>query len=279
MAYTYYYTMEYLPKRFTASQQQVRNRQQIYNFKDGKSCPIVINNLIQAINRITAGNKSQYVIGFIPASTQQKTHTRFHAVSLRLKSATGVNAFVDLVTRRRDTEAGHISGKSSNPAADFSVNRSYCHGKKVILIDDVITRGVTFSDTAKKIQNEGATAVIGLFVGKTVSPGHSPHSMYIMGNLWKSTLDVESSRQVRYDEFYDPYDEWMDQEARIEAAIAEAEERQWEEEARIEDAIARAEERQWEEEARIEDAIAEAEEAYYEDFIEPDYEDYYDGPY
>lgn len=244
MAYTYYYTMEYLPKRFTASPQQVRNRQQIYNFKDGKSCPIVINNLIQAINRITAGNKSQYVIGFIPASTQQKTNTRFHDVSLRLESATGVNAFVDLVTRRRDTEAGHISGKSSNPAADFSVNRSYCHGKKVILIDDVITipRGVTFSYTAKKIQNEGATAVIGLFVGKTVSPGHSPHSTYIMGNLWKSTLDVESARQVRYDEFYDPYDEWMDQEA------------------------------------RIEDAIARAEEAYYEDFIEPDYEDYYDEP-
>ena len=259
MAYTYYYTMEYLPKRFTASPQQVRNRQQIYNFKDGKSCPIVINNLIQAINRITDGNKFQYVIGFIPASTQQKTYTRFHDVSLQLKSATGVNAFVDLVTRRRDTEAGHISGKSSNPAADFSVNRSYCQGKKVILIDDVITRGITFSDTAKKIQNEGAAAVIGLFVGKTVSPGHSPHSTYIMGNLWKSTLDVESARQVRYDEFYDPYDEWMD------------------EEAMIDDAIARAEEEALREQEMIDEAIARAEEADY-DFIEPDFEDYYDEP-
>ena len=210
MSYTYYYTMEYLPKRYAASPQQSRNRKQIYNFKDGKNCPDVINNLVQAINTITAGNKSQYVIGFIPASTRQKSRTRFQAVSLRLKSATGINAYVDLVSRRSDTDAGHISGKSSNPAADFSVNQFYCKGKKVILIDDVITRGVTFSDTAKKIQNVGAIAVIGLFVGKTVSPSHSPHSTYIRGNLWKSTLNAETSRKTRYFDFYDPSDEWVD---------------------------------------------------------------------
>ena len=80
-----------------------------------------------------------------------------------------------------------------------------------------------------------------------------------MGNLWKSTLDVESARQVRYDEFYDPYDEWMD------------------EEAMIDDAIARAEEEALREQEMIDEAIARAEEADY-DFIEPDFEDYCDEP-
>jgi predicted amidophosphoribosyltransferase len=43
-------------------------------------------------------------------------------------------------------------------------------GKKVILIDDVITRGRTFTQTASKILANGASSVTGMFVAKTVNP-------------------------------------------------------------------------------------------------------------
>lgn len=50
------------------------------------------------------------------------------------------------------------------------ISMAIIQGKKVILIDDVITRGRTFSDTAIKMINKGASSVVGLFVAKTVNP-------------------------------------------------------------------------------------------------------------
>jgi predicted amidophosphoribosyltransferase len=43
-------------------------------------------------------------------------------------------------------------------------------GKKVILVDDVITRGRTFVQTADKLIANGASSVEGMFVAKTVNP-------------------------------------------------------------------------------------------------------------
>jgi predicted amidophosphoribosyltransferase len=74
------------------------------------------------------------------------------------------------ITKSSDSESGYIAGKSGNPTADFVFNPSYFRGKKVILIDDVITRGRTFTDTALKLDINGAMSVVGLFVAKTVNP-------------------------------------------------------------------------------------------------------------
>ena len=41
---------------------------------------------------------------------------------------------------------------------------------EVILVDDVITRGRTFCQTADKLMQNGASSVVGLFVAKTVNP-------------------------------------------------------------------------------------------------------------
>lgn len=43
-------------------------------------------------------------------------------------------------------------------------------GKKVILVDDVITRGRTFVQIANKLISNGASSVEGLFVAKTINP-------------------------------------------------------------------------------------------------------------
>ena len=170
MEYRYYYTMEYLPTRYEASESEWNNRHAVWNFKDGVCCSSILNDLVEIINHIVNGRKSDYVICFIPASTSTKTINRFFSFLRRLTERTGVQATLSAITKTADSEAGHIVGKSSNPTADFCFNSSLFRGKKVILVDDVITRGRTFVQTANKLMANGASSVEGMFVAKTVNP-------------------------------------------------------------------------------------------------------------
>lgn len=170
MEYRYYYTMEYLPTRYMADENEWDNRRAVWNFKDGVCSSSILNNLVEAIDHIVTGNKSNYVICFIPASTRFKTSNRFGSVARKLSERTGVNATLAGISKSSDSEASHIAGKSSNPTADFVFDSSVFRGKKVILIDDVITRGRTFVQTANKLIMNGASSVEGLFVAKTVNP-------------------------------------------------------------------------------------------------------------
>jgi predicted amidophosphoribosyltransferase len=170
MELRYFYTMEYLPTRYEASQSEWNNRRAVWNFKDGNCSSVIIDSLVNYVNHIVCGNKSDYVICFIPASTSHKTSVRYSYVARSLTERTGVQATLSAITKSSDSESGYIAGKSGNPTADFVFNPSYFRGKKVILIDDVITRGRTFTDTALKLDINGAMSVVGLFVAKTVNP-------------------------------------------------------------------------------------------------------------
>ena len=170
MEYCYYYTMEYLPTRYEASKSEWNNRHAVWNFKDGDCSQAVLNNLAEVIRKECSMNPSGCVICFIPASTSWKTINRYSSVARRLNAKTGVSASLSAISRRSDSEAGHLCGKTSNPTEDFIFDNSVFRGKKVILIDDVITRGRTFVQTANKLMQNGASSVVGLFVAKTVNP-------------------------------------------------------------------------------------------------------------
>ena len=66
-------------------------------------------------------------------------------------------------------------------------------GKKVILIDDIITRGTTFNKTADKLESMGAVCVTGLFLAKTINPDYVGYSsgMY------------EPDDEPYYDDYYE----------------------------------------------------------------------------
>jgi len=170
MDYRYYYTMEYLPTRYEANSREWDNRRAVWNFKDGMCSSSVLQDMADIVDRIVGGRRSDYVICFIPASTASKTTNRYSSVARRLTERTGVQATLFAISKTSDTESGYIAGKSSNPTADFCFNPSAFRGKKVILVDDVITRGRTFVQTANKLMSNGASSVEGLFVAKTVNP-------------------------------------------------------------------------------------------------------------
>jgi predicted amidophosphoribosyltransferase len=162
--------MEYLPTRYEASESEWNNRHTVWNFKDGDCSQAVLNNLAEVIRKECSMNPSGCAIYFIPASTSWKTINRYSFVARQLNAKTGMSASLSAISRRLDSEAGHLCGKTSNPTEEFIFDSSVFRGKKVILIDDVITRGRTFVQTANKLMQNGASSVVGLFVAKTVNP-------------------------------------------------------------------------------------------------------------
>lgn len=163
---TYYYLSEYVPVRFSATNEQKQARQTVYNFKDGYYNDALMNKFTGAISRIA---KSNTMVCFIPASSNERTRKRFSKLSSYINSHSMYSADVNAITRTQDSLPGHVHGKSSNPAGDFQVSSSV-RGKNIILIDDVITRGQTFNDTVRKLMAAGAASVTGLFLAKTVHP-------------------------------------------------------------------------------------------------------------
>lgn len=189
--------LEYLPKRYEATQEQEQNRQICYNFKDGYLSETVKNAFLDKIREITGNNTTGWLICFIPASTSAKTERRFSKLADAIRSE-GYDVELRTVYNKYDTEAGHISGKSSNPIEAFGFNAESVNGKNIILIDDIITRGTTFSQVSNKLSAFGAISVSGLFLARTINPDYHPH------NSVYDDFDPESYYEEEYEpDFYE----------------------------------------------------------------------------
>lgn len=163
--------MEYLPKRYSANAEQENARQIVYDFKDGYCSTQLKQQIVSRIKDImNIYPYEDWEVCFIPASTHMKSVKRYTSLCEYIKEHTSCTSHVNTISTIHDEEAGHISGKKNNPEENFEVDTEKVRGKSIILIDDVITRGRTFCNTADKLSNNGASRVVGLFVAKTVHP-------------------------------------------------------------------------------------------------------------
>lgn len=173
MGRSYQYTsiLEYVPKRFMATIEQDIDRKTVYSFKDGYCSENLKEKIVDRIKMLmNSCPGGSWEVCFIPASSHSKTVNRYTKLMQYISNRLGVECSIDVISKEHDEEAGHISGKKANPAEDFKIERNKVVGKKIILIDDVITRGRTFCCTADKLIECGASNVLGLFVAKTIHP-------------------------------------------------------------------------------------------------------------
>ena len=163
---TYQYLKDYLPVRYQANAQQLADRQTCYNFKNGNLNDEIKSGFLNKIQEITNGEKTSWCICFIPASTKSKTQTRYKKLAEAIQTA-GYKVAINAIYNEHDHEAGHLTGKTGNPIEGFGFNTSEIAGKKIIVIDDIITRGRTFQMVAEKLEIMGAASVTGVFLAKT----------------------------------------------------------------------------------------------------------------
>lgn len=168
-----HYLMDYIPcsaeryNGFTVSSEEQAIRREVWNFKDGCCSQRIFNGLVKGVRELADGNT---VVCFLPASTAEKTRCRYSRVSENLMRFTGIPCSCSAIRKNSDGLSGHIAGKQEDPASDFVFDSSFFRGKKVILIDDVVTRGNTIKGTARRILEAGASEVVGLVVARTYNP-------------------------------------------------------------------------------------------------------------
>ena len=163
--------LEYIPKKYVGlSSKQLQDRNAVYAFKDG-NCPLYAKEqLASCIKDVISSDPLAWVVCFIPASTALKHQRRYGGLSEYLRSHLACPVYIDGIDVAYDRESGYMTGKSGNPTDNMSFNPERFAGKKVVLVDDVRTRGVTFDRTADKLVDLGARSVYGVFLAQTIHP-------------------------------------------------------------------------------------------------------------
>ena len=168
--YEYSSLLEYLPVRYPANSVQMADRNEVYRFKDGHASMRIKSLLVEKINEITGSAKDQWLVVFIPSSSQERTTKRYGVLAKFLCLQTGVETSMSVITNRIDRSSKHLSDNVVNPVSTFSFDLQAVAGKNIILVDDVITTGTTFRLCAIKLKRLGAVHIQGLFVARTVHP-------------------------------------------------------------------------------------------------------------
>lgn len=170
----------YFPKNmdsrgFVPTEDEQKTRQMIYDFKDGRSGDIVVNNLIEIIAFAFRYYSRYLTFVCIPASSQYNNERRYKLFSDEICEATGMINSYNYIEINSDGEAKHLGGSKK---ASVTYDRDFFNNKNVILFDDVITKGNTIFEVKHKLEKLGATVICAITIGKTVHQRFIPKNWY-----------------------------------------------------------------------------------------------------
>lgn len=166
-----FYIHDYYPvshhKNGSTHQKKVSNL--VFRFKEGKQSGLVAKLFSLAIQRMPFLKELQNpVLIPIPAATKERNRQRFaqfnYLLAKRLKIEDGYRAV--WIKEDREQLKGQLN---QDKLFNIDFNVRYIKGKEVLLVDDIVTTGDSFIQMKRRLMELGATSVIGLFFGKTVS--------------------------------------------------------------------------------------------------------------
>lgn len=168
----YFYLHEYYPTSETnVTEYDWEVRRKIWNFKNGKIGPreIVVSQVSNKLQEIfTKSELSSLVFICAPASSKEKNEKRFKEFSVSVCNTTGMINGFDKLTIHTDRDPTTVKGKTNdNPLNYFSFNEKYFNKKRVVIFDDVVTRGKTMCLISEKLKSMGAIPLLAISIGRT----------------------------------------------------------------------------------------------------------------
>jgi len=166
--YKYFYYFAYYPTRFEVSEEFQKRRKIIWNFKDGYFSKKIANTLKEDIDHLNLTKPySEWWLCIIPASTVEKTETRFKEFCESYCNGTQINNGYTLIKSKENREAKHLTEDRDSIDILDTMEFGDFDGKRVLLFDDIYTTGKSFTKVARRLSSLNATDVVGLFLGKT----------------------------------------------------------------------------------------------------------------
>lgn len=160
----YYFFYYYVPTRYSdLSSESEDIRKELWNFKDGCYHDQFVD-LMATKLRNTFGNTDFLTLVCIPASTVYSNRTRYEQFSHDLCSKLNMKNGFKHISIVKEKEPSHLGGRDE---AIYEFDRTFFSGKKIVLFDDVVTRGSSMRSFIESLEDAGAEVVCCMSIGKT----------------------------------------------------------------------------------------------------------------
>lgn len=164
------YFLKYYPVRIrNVGEQQIADRQKVYDFKDGKAYEEVAQMAAYHLKEQFGEKVQDIVFSCVPASSAEKNELRYKRFSERVCELSGaINGYPHVTVQgERLSVHEHKEEKSISNVQVIEYDKDFFNGKSILLFDDVITRGVSYATVANQLESYGANVLGGFFLGKT----------------------------------------------------------------------------------------------------------------
>ena len=165
------YKLRYVPEYYDGlSEQQLKDRKTITDFKKGIYDDEICEWFSETIMNIMKGEDLEYIVCFIPSSKgDEKTIKRYSKLYEYLNIVLFCKVYLNDIGYVGYKPTKHSTGNHIENY-NLAISADHFYGKRVILIDDVLTTGRTFNEIAKMLEDFGAANVTGVFLGRTIHP-------------------------------------------------------------------------------------------------------------
>lgn len=162
----------YIPTSMQADGRAWGIRKKVWKFKDGDSATSteVAQWVAETLDQKMPDLENCTLL-CIPASTEEKTQARYEQFAKDVCKATGMaNAYKHVkVEGERLALHEHKVCKTISKVQVLKFDRNYFNGRKVVIFDDVITRGTSFATMVSYLEDMGAIVVGGIFLARTLT--------------------------------------------------------------------------------------------------------------
>lgn len=164
--------LPYYPTRFDVSDKEelLIARSVVWGFKDGQNSQRIAESFSESQfsgDNAYISNPQDWVLCIIPASTQEKTRTRFETFVRVLSDRTGLQNGYNCLYSVGERESKHLLEDRNSVQIMDHIAIQNVRGKNILLFDDVYTTGRSFLKVANALKANGATEIKGMFLAKT----------------------------------------------------------------------------------------------------------------
>jgi predicted amidophosphoribosyltransferase len=164
---------DYLPTKYEASPREWAVRDLIWDFKEGKRSKEVALKVAEAIRNHFGSFADTLTLACIPAHDADANAERYEEFSKEVCRLTGMSNGYNHIHVEGERYAIHEdhdknSEKGFNKVYVVNFDKEYFNGRRVLVFDDILTKGVSYARFACVIEDFGAEVVGGYFLGRTL---------------------------------------------------------------------------------------------------------------